>query len=336
VSASPIIAILGQGSIGRRHAALFAAEGCEVLAWDPAPEAETAPGVERVASPEEALARAAAAVIASPSSRHLDQARWALDRGCHVLVEKPLSTSADGVSGLIATARSAGLVLAVAMNLRFHPGPATVRRIVRSGEVGRPLLAHVTFGSFLPDWRPNVDYRRSYSARAELGGGIALDAIHEVDYAAWTLGEADEVSAWLGRVSDLELDVEDAALFIVRHTGGAVSTIALDYLDRRYRRGCRVVGSEGSVEWSWADEHVRVLTGGAERALAAPSDVASSYREQARDFLAAVKRGALRPEVSPLAAASEALHAVRVVDAARVASAEGRRVALTSPSSAAT
>ena len=324
----PTIAILGQGSIGRRHAGLFAAEGCEVLAWDPAPQAEPPAGVARVASAEEALALAEAAVVASPSSRHLEQARLALDHGCHVLVEKPLSTSADGAAQVIETARGAGLVLAVAMNLRFHLGPATVRRLVRSGAIGRPLLGHVSFGSFLPDWRPNTDYRGSYSARSELGGGIALDAIHEVDYTAWTLGEAEEVSGWLGHVSDLELDVEDVALLIVRHAGGAMSTIALDYVDRRYRRACRIVGSEGSVDWSWADERVRVLTSDTERTLSAPSDVAPSYRDQARDFLAAVRHGALQPEASPLASALEGLHAVRVVDAARTASADGRRIAL--------
>jgi predicted dehydrogenase len=328
VSERARIAILGQGSIGRRHAGLFAAEGCEVLAWDPVPQAEPQAGVARVASAEEALALADAAVVASPSSRHLEQARLALGHGCHVLVEKPLSTSADGAAEVIETARRAGLMLAVAMNLRFHPGPATVRRLVRSGAIGRPLLGHVSFGSFLPDWRPNTDYRRSYSARSELGGGIALDAIHEVDYATWTLGDAQEVSAWLGRVSDLELDVEDVALLTVRHAGGAMSTIALDYLDRRYRRGCRIVGSEGSVEWSWADERVRVLTADTEQTLSAPSDVAMSYRDQAREFLAAVANGALQPETSRLGSALEGLHAVRVVDAARAASADGRRIAL--------
>ena len=105
-------------------------------------------------------------------------------------------------------------------------------------------------------------------------------------------------------------------------------TIALDYLDRRYRRGCRIVGSDGSIEWSWADEVVRVLTADGERAIAAPSDVAPSYREQARAFVGAVANGALAPEASPLASALEGLHAVRVVDAARAASADGRRIAL--------
>jgi predicted dehydrogenase len=327
---APTIAVLGQGSIGRRHAELFAAEGCQVLAWDPVADRRDAPGVAYPATPDEALARADAAVIASPSSLHLEQASLALAHGCHVLVEKPLSISATGVSSLIEEARAASLVLAVAMNLRFHPGPATVRRIVRAGEVGRPLLAHVTFGSFLPDWRPSSDYRRSYSARQELGGGIALDAIHELDYATWILGDAVEVSAWLGRVSELELDVEDIALFIVRHTGGAMSTFALDYLDRRYRRGCRIVGSDGSVDWSWADERVRVLTASGEREVAVPSDVAPTYRDQTRAFLAAIADGALGPGTSPLATCAEGIKAVRLVDAARAASAHGERVALVS------
>jgi len=322
------IAVLGQGSIGRRHARLLVAEGCEVVAYDPVPAAEEVAGVRRVERPEAALEGAVAAVVATPSVHHLEHAALALDHGCHVLVEKPIAASADGVEALIERAAVAGRVLAVGMNLRFHPGPATVRRLVGEGAIGQPLLAHVTFGSWLPGWRPGTDYRDAYSARAELGGGIALDAIHEVDYATWSLGEAVEVSGWLQRVSDLELDVEDVALLTLRHAGATLTTIELDYLDRRYRRGCRIVGAEGSIEWRWADERVQVLTADGERAFPAPSDVAPTYRDQARAFLVAVGRGAVDPASSPLADARAGLHAVRVVDAARASSADGRRVSL--------
>jgi predicted dehydrogenase len=321
------IAVLGQGSIGRRHAGLLVAEGCEVVAYDPLPAAEEVAGVRRVDGPEAALQAAVAAVVATPSVHHLEHAGLALDHGCHVLVEKPIAASADGVEELIERAAAAGRVLAVGMNLRFHPGPATVRRLLGEGAIGRPLLAHATFGSWLPGWRPGTDYRQAYSARAELGGGIALDAIHEVDYATWALGDAVEVSGWLGRVSDLELDVEDVALLNLRHAGGTLSTVELDYLDRRYRRGCRVVGADGSIDWRWADERVQVLTADGERSFPAPCDVAPTYRDQARAFLAATARGELDP-ASPLADARAGLHAVRVVDAARASSADGRRVTL--------
>jgi predicted dehydrogenase len=285
-------------------------------------------GVRRVDSPSQALEAADAAVVATPSVHHLEHAHLALDHACHVLVEKPIAATGDGVPALVDRAEADGRVLAVGMNLRFHPGPATVRRLVAEGAVGRPLVAHVTFGSWLPGWRPGTDYRRAYSARADLGGGVALDAIHEVDYVVWALGEVAEVSGWLGRVSDLEIDVEDIALLTLRHTGGALSTVELDYLDRRYRRGCRIVGSEASIEWRWADEQVRVLSAGGERAIATPSDVAPSYRDQARAFLAAVARGRLHAAESPLADGRAGLHAVRIIDAARASSADGRRVAL--------
>ena len=180
-------AVLGQGSIGRRHARLLLAEGCDVVAWDPAP-AESVDAVRMVGTPDEALSAADVAVVASPSVRHLEQLAMALDHGCHVLVEKPAATSAAGIADLQTAATDADLVVAVAMNLRFHPGPSTVRELIAGGAIGRPLTAHVAFGSFLPSWRPGTDYRTGYSARAELGGGVLLDAIHELDYLTWVLG----------------------------------------------------------------------------------------------------------------------------------------------------
>jgi predicted dehydrogenase len=325
-AAEPLaVAVLGQGSIGRRHAGLLVAQGCRVLVWDPAPAGEAVPGTTGAADAASALAEADAAVIASPSLLHLEQLALALDHACDVLVEKPLAVSAEGVAELVARAQADGRIAATAMNLRFHPGPAAVREVLESGAIGRPLVAHATFGSHLPGWRPDTDYRRAYSARADLGGGILRDAIHEIDYVTWMLGDAVEVGGWMEHVSDLELDVEDVALLTLRHASGALTTIDLDFLDRSYRRGIRIVGSDGSVDWSWAREDVRVLAAGSERVIAAPSDVAPSYGEQMRAFLASVRARRLAPPLCDLAAG---LRAVRVADAARASARDGSRVDL--------
>src|SRR3954471_16817285 len=84
-------AVLGQGSAGRRHARLMLEAGCEVVAFDPeaAPEA----GVAAAPRPEAAPDGAAVAVVASPTSHHLDDALAAVRAGCHVLVEKPLAVA---------------------------------------------------------------------------------------------------------------------------------------------------------------------------------------------------------------------------------------------------
>jgi predicted dehydrogenase len=320
------VAVLGQGSIGRRHAALLLEAGAEVVAYDPASGREMPEGVRPARSLEEALSTAVAAVVASPTIEHLLQARLALEHGCHVLVEKPLSTSTEGLEDLLAMATALGRVLAVGFNLRFHPGPAQVRDIVLSGAIGRPLLAEVTCGSWLPGWRPDRDYRTTYSASSKLGGGVLLDASHELDYTTWMLGPATDVWAWMGTVSDLELDAEDTALLTLAHNGGTMTTVALDYVDRAYRRGCRIVGSEGSVDWRWDRQQAVVLRpSGDPETVSAPSDVAPSYGRQTAAFLDAVAAGAI-PNGSALCDAASGVHSVAVADAARrSAVAEGRR-----------
>lgn len=314
-------AVLGQGSIGRRHAGVLSELGCRVRTWDPAHDRT---GSE--AGAEDALAGADVAVVASPSIHHREQIALALDHGCHVLVEKPPATTAEGLLELATRAEAERRVVAVAFNLRFHPGPEAVADIIRSGGIGRPLTAQVAFGSYLPDWRPGTDYRESYSARAELGGGILLDAIHELDYAGWVLGPAVDVDARLARVSELELDVEDTAILTSRHSSGALSTITLDFLDRVYHRGCRIVGSEASVAWSWEGAAVRLLAPGGVREIPAPSSaIAESYQRQMRAFLEAVATGVLAP---PLCGLGDAAATMRLADAAREADTTGRRVTL--------
>jgi predicted dehydrogenase len=251
----------------------------------------------------------------------------AVERGCHVLVEKPIAASAEGIPALLALAAERDRVVAVGFNLRFHPGPSGVARVVHSGAIGDPLLARFDFGSHLQDWRPGTDYRRSYSARSELGGGVLLDVIHELDYAGWLLGRAEQASAVLGYTGTLEIDVEDHVLARVRYASGARGSFTLDYLDRSYRRGCRVIGSEASAEWSWAREEVVIVRGGeiVER-VPAPRDFAPSYERQMTAWLAAVDAGSA--EGLGLVDGEHALHVQQLADACRRSSEEGRRVAV--------
>jgi len=309
------VAVLGQGSIGRRHAGLLRELGCDVHTYDPVVGGSAA-------GEDEVLAKADAVVVASPSSEHARQAEACIRRGLPALVEKPLALDAPTAARLERLAAERGVLLAVAMNLRFHPGPQAVRELLP--EIGRPLRAAVWCGSWLPAWRPDTDYRATYSAQRALGGGVLLDIIHEVDELLWLLGPAASVSALLPTVSDLEIDVEDVALLQLQLASGVPATITLDYLDRDYHRGCRVVGSKGTVAWDWTAEEVVIHTTGEEtRRVPAPSDVAPTYRAEIRDFLTAARAGH-----APVTPARDALSVMGVLDAARVSDAEGRRVAV--------
>ncbi len=317
-------AVLGLGSAGRRHAANAAALGHEVIAFDPA-VAEAPAGVGIVPSLEEAVAAGDAVIVASPNSLHADQAVTALEAGKPVLVEKPLAVEPADAERVVAAAAVAGTVCGVAMNLRFHPAVVELRRLIVGGELGEVRTAELSFGYDLRLWRPETDYRESYSARRDLGGGIALDAIHEFDYLRWLLGPVDSVVGETARLSSLEVDVEDTALAILRFATGAAATVSLNFFEPVYRRGAVLVGEDAVARWEWGAPELIVERRDGER-LSRPieADLAATYRDVVADFASAVEDG------TPVrTSAEEGLEAVRVVDALKRSAAEGRRFRLT-------
>lgn len=251
------LVIAGCGSIGGRHARNLRALGDHELLlhdvderrWQPLARAWRVLGFTDLA---EALATSPEAVIvANPTSCHVSTALAAARAGCHLFIEKPLSHSLEGVDELIGLVQGGGLTTLVACNLRFDPGLAAVKTALGKGAIGRLLAMCIQFGSYLPDWRPHEDYRTGYSARKDLGGGVLLDAIHEIDYARWLAGEVTEVSGLMARVGDLAIETEDLALVWLRFASGAVAEIHLDYLNRCYSRSCELLGTQGTLRWDF-------------------------------------------------------------------------------------
>jgi predicted dehydrogenase/L-amino acid N-acyltransferase YncA len=320
------IAVLGQGSIGRRHTEIALALGHELKVYDPDPAATAAPGALAAASLRECLEGADATIVASPSSAHVAHARAAIELGVPaVLVEKPLALDAAHAVELDFLAQEHGTMLSVAMNLREHPGVRALSTLVSEGAVGNILRASAWCGSWLPDWRPASDYRKSYSARSELGGGVLLDvAVHELDYLLGLTGPVRSVSALARHASELETDVEDIASITMELASGGIAEVTVDYIDRSYTRGCRIVGSAGTLHWSWEQQTLTHYDeSGEARREVLPSDVGATYRTQLERFLRAASEGA--PAPVPAAAAQQTL---AVIDAARGSSRDGRRVPL--------
>ncbi len=151
-------------------------------------------------------------VIANPTSMHLATASASLAAGCALLIEKPLSHSWDGVPEFVELASNSGAPVLVGYQMRFHPLLKRLRDLVRDGEFGRVISAASTYGEYLPDWHPYEDYRRSYAARSDLGGGVLLTQIHDIDNLGWILGWPESVYSVGGHLSDLEVDVDDTAV----------------------------------------------------------------------------------------------------------------------------
>lgn len=292
--------IVGFGSIGRRHAAnlrrLVPGIRLTVLRRQKA-EATADEGIEFVYDFETALRhRPDIAVIASPTSMHIEALAWLLPAGIPCYVEKPTVATRDqamAVRGLLTSTGSSPTTFA-GCNFRYLPSLAQLRGMLQAGSIGKVVRAGFQVGQWLPDWRPDQDYRQTYSAHARQGGGVILDLIHEVDQVRWLLGEFDRIVALAGQLSCLDLQAEDTACALLGRDGGPFVTLSQDYVSRRRVRRYEFVGEEGTLIWDFSAAQLLRITRETEETIdcgPAAYDVVATYVAAMREFIECAKSG---------------------------------------------
>jgi len=256
--------IAGLGSIGRRHLRNLRALGQENIILYRTHQA-TLPDAELGDLPtftELSLAldeKPDGVIVANPTALHLEVANAAAKAGAVLLIEKPLSDGLAGLGELQSALKLSGKPAMVGFHFRFHPVLNQVKALLESGQLGKPLSAHAHWGEYLPDWHPWEDYRRSYAARADLGGGVVNTLSHPLDYLRWLLGEVESVSAWTGKQSELELDVEDHADILLRFSDGEAASVHLDYYQRPPSHTLEITCEGGRICWDNASGEARVF-----------------------------------------------------------------------------
>jgi predicted dehydrogenase len=257
------IAILGSGSIGRRHCKNLHQLGLtDLIVFDPSPEAleqvraELGEQAQVTQSLEQVWAyQPVAVLVASPSQLHLPLALEAAEYGCHLFIEKPLSHTLEGIAALVRVVEQRKLITMVGCNMRFHPGPRLIKQAIEARTIGQPVAARIQTGSYLPRWRPSQDYRQSYSASPEWGGAV-LDCIHEIDLALWYFGPARLIGAARLSAETIGLQTDGLAEMILQHQSGLLSSVHLNFIQRDYRRACQVIGAEGTLYWDFSARQV--------------------------------------------------------------------------------
>lgn len=246
--------IAGLGSIGRRHLRNLQALGeRDIILYRTANS--TLPDEDLAGLPVEndlatALAHQPDAVIISnPTAFHLDVAVPAAQAGCHLLLEKPVSHSWEGIEDFQHAVQGGGGKVLVGFQFRFHPGLQSVARLLSEGSIGRPLSGRAHWGEYLPDWHPWEDYRQAYSARAEMGGGVVHTLCHPLDYLRWLFGDPLSLSATLANSRELDIDVEDTADIDIQFEGDFSAAVHLDFLQRPPSHHLEITGSDGAIRW---------------------------------------------------------------------------------------
>jgi predicted dehydrogenase len=299
-----IVLVVGYGSIGRRHVTnLLNLDAVEKIVVYTRVDSRPAVADERVmfVSPATVpLDRVSdimpfdCAVIANETHLHMDTALELAAKGIYLFIEKPVSHNLEKTDYLLNVAGDRGVFIFVGYNLRFLGAIQVVKQAIERKTIGDLYLADIEAGQFLPQWRPDTDYRTSYSAHKNRGGGVALDLSHELDYMLYLFGAPAQWKTMKSKVSDLEIDAEDVFAGIYRYADGFLCTVRLDYLQKKKTRRMRIVGSRGHVTCDLVEKTVRIMQDGSETVLHGENlfDMTGTYVNELSYFMESVAKRA--------------------------------------------
>lgn len=327
--------IAGLGSIGRRHLRNLVALGEEdILLYRTHQGTLSEAGLEDFPSIDDLdsalAARPDAVIVANPTALHLQVAIPAAEAGCHLLLEKPVSNSMDGVEQLKSVVRAGRSKVLVGFQFRFHPGLQLVKEFLESGAIGQPLSARAVYAEYLPGMHPWEDYHQSYSARRDLGGGVILTLCHPLDTLLWLLGDVDRIWGFAGQLNSFVIEVEDTAEIGLRFESGVLGSVRLDYNQRPPSHHLEIVGTQGTVCWDNRENTVRLYRADRDHEAGEPEDrwemypVAEGFERndmflaEMRHFLAVLKQG-----TEPLCSLEDGIKTLELALAARRSAEEG-------------
>lgn len=201
--------------------------------------------------------------VTNTTSAHYDTIRMLTKHTTHMFIEKPVfddcSLSIENLNF-----RQDGKYY-VACPLRYT---SVMQYLKKEIDLRKVHCARAICSSYLPEWRPNIDYRKTYSANQNAGGGVCLDLIHEWDYIRHLFGDPSEVKFLCGRFSDLEISSNDLALYIARYESMMVE-VHLDYFGKKAVRELQLFTSEDTIVADLISNSVHFLS----------SDIRISFNE---------------------------------------------------------
>lgn len=168
-----------------------------------------------------------AVFITNPTALHLLTIKNAMQYSNNFFVEKPV-VSYNQIEDLQNIKFKDGDIYYVACPLRYTK---VVQYLKHNINVANVVAIRSISSSYLPDWRPGIDYRNTYSARKELGGGVSMDLVHEWDYLTYLCGLPRGINSMIGRKSSLEIDSDDYAVYVADYEDKIVE-LHLDYFGR--------------------------------------------------------------------------------------------------------
>jgi len=235
-------------------------------------------------------------VVTNETSLHIPIAIKLAEEGLDLFLEKPLSNSLKGVEKLRAIVKKKKLITQMGCNLRFHPCIKKIKSLIEQEKIGKIISAQVQNCSYLPDFHRWEDYRKSYAARKDLGGGVILTQIHEIDYMYWFFQEVENVVSMSGKFSALDVTAEDYMSSLLQFKNKIIGELHMDYFQRPSFRSCKIRGTKGEIYWNSDNNCVNIFNMNKRKwetkfdnGFSHNLDTYASYVEELKHFLKCVK-----------------------------------------------
>lgn len=256
------VCFAGVGSIAKRHIrnlhSICKKENIDLTidAFRRLPE--TIDGIDKVYCDENSVPSDYDVIfITNPTDKHLETLIQFHDKGKHFFIEKPV-VSLPQIEKAKSFETRNDSVYYVAAPLRYNAVIQWIKNNINPDDV---ISIRSISSSYLPDWRPGQDYRETYSAHKDMGGGVSIDLIHEWDYLSYLFGQPMNVKSFMGKISNLEIDSDDYAIYIAEYSDKIIE-LHLDYFGRKTIREMQLFTKEETIIGDIANNKMTFLRTG--------------------------------------------------------------------------
>ena len=210
------VLIIGLGSIGKKHISVLIElyPNANVFALRSKSSFNEIQNVTNVYALDELKIEISFAIIATPTFLHERDIINLMQLKCPLFIEKPVLKELINSSFIINLLKEKKIKTYIACNMRFHPGIVHLKKFITENK-NKINEINVYFGSYMPKWRAGVNYKENYSSNEDMGGGVHLDLIHELDYCIWIFGYPKSIKSVFRKVSNLEINSIDYTNYIL-------------------------------------------------------------------------------------------------------------------------
>lgn len=190
------------------------------------------------------------AFICNTTSQHIDTAIECAKKGCDLFIEKPLSNKLKKIGILEKIIKKKKLKVMIGYNMRFHPLMIKIKKLLENETLGNVYNIQSEWSEYLPDWHPWENYKYTYAARKNLGGGCSLTLSHELDTLYWLFGKFKNVKNF--KTSQyLNINVDTSSDYLIEFKNKAVGYSHIDFLGKPHVRKLHISGTKKKIFFNY-------------------------------------------------------------------------------------